>query len=271
MPKVIEFVPTVPTENGNNDHSPSSKIIPKYKYDFVINNYTDDELCQLIATIQSIAKKAIVGKEIGESGTPHLQCYISLTKKLRITQLTALPGFTRASVRECRNESALIQYCVKGNNVAYSLGFPRPIETITELRPWQQQVMDIYKSKPDKRSIYWFWESVGGVGKSELVKYMVVHYNALFCDGGRKSDIINLVFNNNMDECKCVIWDIPRASRGAVSYSSLESVKNGLVCNTKYETGVKAFNSPHVFVFANFEPDNMDNLSADRWKITKIE
>jgi len=266
-----EVVPSVPTENGNNEHSPKPKITPKYKYDFVINNFTEPELCQLCLTIKDIAKKAIIGKEVGEQGTPHLQCYISLKKKLRISELTKLAGFERASMRECRNESALIDYCKKDGAVVYSLGFPKPIKTITTLRPWQQGVMEIFNKEPDDRSIYWFWEPIGNVGKSALVKYMVVHHNALFCDGGKKSDIINLVFNNNMDECKCVIWDIPRSSKGAVSYSSLESIKNGLVCNTKYETGVKVFNPPHIFVFANFEPDNLENLSMDRWKIAKIE
>nr|WAE42303.1 MAG: replication associated protein [Cressdnaviricota sp.] len=262
--------PIEPMPNGNNDHSAGNKITQKYKYDFVINNYTEEELSHLKTTIPSIAKKAIIGKEVGEQGTPHLQCYISLLRKLRITELTKLAGLERASFRECRNELALIEYCRKGKDIFLSVGFPKQIKTIETLYPWQQQILELYNTEPDDRSIHWFWEPNGNIGKSAFVKYMVIKHKALFCDGGKKNDLINLVFNNNMDECKCIIWDIPRASKGSISYSTLEAVKNGLVCNTKYETGVKAFNSPHVFVFANFEPENMDNLSPDRWKITKI-
>ena len=42
-----------------------------------------------------------------------------------------------------------------------------------------------------------------------------------------------------------------------------------MICNTKYETGMKLFNSPHLIVFSNFYPDT-DKLSADRWKIALI-
>ena len=66
------------------------------------------------------------------------------------------------------------------------------------------------------------------------------------------------------------MFDIPRANRGHISYASLECIKNGMVCNTKYETGVKIFNSPHVFIFANFPPDDEGQLSEDRWHIMKL-
>ena len=74
-----------------------------------------------------------------------------------------------------------------------------------------------------------------------------------------------------MEKAKCIFWDLPRSTRGSISYSTLESVKNGLVCNTKYETGVKAFNPPHIIVFANFPPEKVEELSADRWKITCLD
>lgn len=255
-----------PTENGNR----VSVGVQKYKYDFVLNNYTEDEVSQVSQTLRRIAKKAVVGKEVGESGTPHLQGYFSLIKKERMTSLVKHAGFARASFRECRNEEALIAYCQKENNIILSIGLPKPISIIKELYPWQKKIEDVYHTEPDNRSIYWFWESTGNVGKSAFVKYMVVKHNALFCDGGKKNDLINLVFNNDMDNCKCVIWDLPRSTKGMVSYSTLESIKNGLVCNTKYETGTKAFNPPHIFVFANYPPDDETQLSKDRWRIYEL-
>ena len=99
---------------------------------------------------------------------------------------------------------------------------------------------------------------------------MIIKYGILFCSGGKYSDIMNLIFNQDMDACNCVMFDIPRANQGNISYSSLESIKNGMVCNTKYETGVKVFNSPHVFCFANFPPGDENMLSPDRWVIKNI-
>lgn len=81
---------------------------------------------------------------------------------------------------------------------------------------------------------------------------------------------MNLIFNADMDKCNCIMFDIPRANRGSISYASLESIKNGLICNTKYETGSKVFNPPHIIIFANFPPDKADKLSKDRWKITNL-
>lgn len=258
-------VPAVPVGDGNSVTSPN----PQYKYDFVINNWKKEEFDSLCQTMRSIAKKCVIGSEVGEEGTPHLQCYVSLTKKLRITQLKLLSGLERASFRKCRNEAALITYCSK-DSIIFSLGFPKPIRVISTLRPWQEKIEKIFNEEPDDRSIYWFWESAGNIGKSAFTKYMIIKHKALFCDGGKKSDLINLVFNNDMDTCKCVIWDLPRATKGNISYTTLECVKNGMVCNTKYETGVKCFNPPHIFVFANFPPEEPELLSKDRWIIEEI-
>lgn len=152
-----------------------------------------------------------------------------------------------------------------------SWGFPKPIKIIEILRPWQQQVKDLCMTEPDDRKIYWYWDEEGDIGKSAFIKYMIVRYKALLCQGGKHSDIINLVFNCDMDDTNIVFFDIPRANKGNISYSSLECIKNGMVCNTKYETGVKVFNSPHLIVFANFPPSDTDMLSKDRWVITELK
>lgn len=258
-------VPAVPTADGNSETSANAL----YKYDCVINNWTDQEYKYLCASVPTICKKWVIAKEVGEGGTPHLQVYLSLKKKMRIKSLHAVKGLERASMRKCRNEEALIEYCKKDGDYIQG-GFPKPIKIISQLREWQLEVENIYLGPVDDRKIYWFWDGEGGKGKSALVKYFVVKYHALFCDGGKKSDLINLVFNNNMDDCNLVIWDLPRSSKGGISYATLEAVKNGLVCNTKYETGVKAFNPPHIFVFANFPPEDLSALSADRWIIKQL-
>jgi hypothetical protein len=149
-------------------------------------------------------------------------------------------------------------------------GFPKPIKIIENLYRWQMDIESIYDNEPDDRSVYWFWEAEGNIGKSAFIKYMIVKHKVLFCSGGKHNDIMNLVFNQDMNETKCVIFDIPRSHKGGISYASLESIKNGMICNTKYETGVKVFNSPHIFVFANFPPDKPDELSNDRWIIKEL-
>jgi len=54
---------------------------------FTLNNYSDDN----ISTLDSFPCSYIIyGKEIGESGTPHLQGYVQMEKKIRLTGLTKL-------------------------------------------------------------------------------------------------------------------------------------------------------------------------------------
>lgn len=269
MVKKKKSVPSVPSvENGNNEHSPPKTAC--YKYDMVLNNWTDYEYEGIIKVCQTICKKFVIAKEIGEeTKTPHLQCYLSLYVKERFTGLQKLDGMARCSFRPCRNEEALIKYCMKGGDFV-AKGLPKPLKIIEELYPWQKAIEEIYFTEPDDRSIHWFWEPTGNIGKSAFVRYMVVKHKCLFLNGGKKGDLANLIYNQDMDECRAVIWDLPRETQGKISYNTLECVKNGLVCNTKFETGVKVFNAPHVFVFANFEPDNPDLLSADRWTITRL-
>lgn len=255
-------------EDGNNDSSSSSPN-PIYKYDFVINNYTDKEVCQVKESIQRLAKKGIIGFEIGESGTPHLQGYISLKRKARITTIAKEPGFNRASMRAVRNETALIEYCKKDGNY-WTHGFPRPISIVQTLYPWQKDAEALLTaSSVDDRTVHWWYDRDGNIGKSAFAKYMVVKHKALYCCSGKYADLINLVFNCNMDDCNCIIFDIPRNQGNKVSYSAIESIKNGLICNTKFETGTKVFNSPHVLVLSNMPPE-IDALSIDRWKIKNL-
>lgn len=264
------MVPIVPTMDGNTDTSIASKdsSSPKYVWDFVLNNWSEEEYCSIINVCKDIGKKYIIAKEVGDkNGTPHLQCYISLKKKLRKKQLIELFG-KRVSFRPARNEKALINYCKEdGDYVQY--GFPKPIKIITELRPWQKKIEDIFFTEPNGRSVHWYWEYTGGVGKSAFCKYMYVKNNALVIQGGKLADIMNIIFNYNMDDCNMIIIDVPRNNGNKISYNAVECILNGMITNTKYETGVKVFNPPHVVVFSNYEPD-YSLLSEDRWIVECI-
>lgn len=255
-------------EEGNTVTSSSKKqATRKIFYAFTLPNYVTN-YDEIIRQLKEIAKKGIVGKEIcPTTKTVHLQGYIALKKASRITELKILgnPHWEACKGTEEQN----IKYCSKeGDYVKW--GFPTPIKIIENLHDWQRKIESLFLSEPDDRKIYWYWDSNGNIGKSAFIKYMIIKHKVLFCSGGKHSDIMNLVFNQDMDECRGVFFDIPRANKGHISYASLESIKNGMVCNTKYETGVKVFNSPHVFIFANFPPENQELLSADRWDITEL-
>ena len=73
----------------------------------------------------------------------------------------------------------------------------------------------------------------------------------------------------NMKSLKIVCFDLPRNNGNNISYDALESIKNGIIINMKYETGQKLCDSPHILVFANMPPD-VDKLSLDRWVVKEL-
>lgn len=262
------LVPDSSGEGGNTKSPSPPQISPCIRWCFTLNNYTNDEISSIVPLINNNCKYAIVGREVGESGTPHLQGYIEFKNKKRPLSVFSNKRIHWEKAKGDRQQN--YDYCSKSNDLLITIGVPKPIKIITDLYDWQKDIENIYFTEPDDRKVYWFWENDGNIGKTQLIKYMVVKHKCLFCNGGKYSDIMNLVFNQDMDICRCVIFDIPRANEGKVSYASLESIKNGMVCNTKFETGVKVFNAPHLFCFANFPPEEPELLSSDRWIIKKL-
>lgn len=73
---------------------------------FTYNNYPSTELGDNLA-----CKYIIYGKEVGESGTPHLQgCVVFPSGKTLSSVIKLLPG---CHVEVCRNLTASIEYCKK--------------------------------------------------------------------------------------------------------------------------------------------------------------
>lgn len=54
---------------------------------FTLNNYTDEEEVKLKDILETISVYYVIGREIGDLGTPHLQGYVVLKKNARLTGL----------------------------------------------------------------------------------------------------------------------------------------------------------------------------------------
>jgi len=267
-----EIVPNSARDFGNtNNKIPPKQCNKAIKWCFTFNNYNSNDILEIVPILKEKCKKFIFQEEIGENGTPHLQGAIILKEKMRPTELNLSK---KIHWELMKNEEASVKYCSKldtrkKGSEPVIFGFPKPVKIIENLKPWQKEIEELFFTEPDGRSIHWYWENKGGVGKSSFCKYMYVKHKAITIQGGKEADIMNIIFNLDMDECKMLIIDVPRNKGNNISYSSVECILNGMITNTKYETGVKVFNAPHVVVFCNFEPDE-DRLSEDRWKIKEI-
>lgn len=240
----------------------------KYLF-FTFNNYTEKDITLIRDILEPKCISYVFQEETGEQGTKHLQGFIHLIKKSRETDL-GLPK--EIHFERVRNIKAAEAYCFKDSTRTGNIyRYPEPIKIIENLYEWQYTLETLLLSPTDDRSIMWIYEETGNTGKSAFVKYMTVKHNSLFLDGGEKRDIINLVFNSNMNKKNnIVLFDLCRSKQSKISYSALESIKNGVICNLKYETGFKVFNPPHIAIFSNSEPDYLQ-LSLDRWIIYSIK
>lgn len=90
---------------------------------FTLNNYEDNEVDALVQWFDSLGEKllyAVIGQEVGESGTPHLQGFISLNhtflkaKDGGVRFWKSQPGLGRAHLESSRGTDFENQiYCTK--------------------------------------------------------------------------------------------------------------------------------------------------------------
>lgn len=259
----MKVVPIVPEDLGNTI-TKSKQVVPSKRWCFTLNNYTEEESSSINEVFRSCANLFVIGIEIGESGTPHLQGYVEFTNKLRPLSLKLSNRIHYEKCRGTRDEN--IAYCTKDNNVLFSYGLPKKINVITELLPWQRETVDMISGEPDERKIHWYYDYRGGSGKSALVKLLCYSYKALVCSG-RGADMKYMIvkyFEKNGVYPDVVIFDIPRSMKDYVSYAGMEEIKNGCFASSKYECDMVIMNAPHMLCFANDLPE-MEKLSRDRW------
>ncbi|AWO14232.1 replication-associated protein, partial [Porcine circovirus 3] len=87
---------------------------PKHRWCFTINNWTPTEWESIVECGGSIARYLIIGKEVGKSGTPHLQGYVNFKNKRRLSSVKRIPGFGRAHLEPARgSHKEASEYCKK--------------------------------------------------------------------------------------------------------------------------------------------------------------
>lgn len=255
---------------GGNTESPAKKGTVQSSYwCFTLNNYEYEQLEQIEQVFKHECKWYIFQEETGEEGTPHLQGTLCLKLKTRLTTMKQIdPKIHWESTKSVKGS---IVYCTKhesrtGKIYSHGIVIPEQIK-VSEPRGWQLKVMDILKTEPDDRTIHWFWEPNGNVGKTTLCKFLVVKYNALMLTG-KSSDMYHMIskFPNKRN---VIIVDCPRSQQDYLNYGALEQIKNGLIFSGKYEGSQIVFNCPHVIVFANHEPE-YTKMSGDRWNVINI-
>lgn len=84
---------------------------------FTLNNYTKedyDKMCSLVGTNE--CEYIIFGKEVGESGTPHLQGFVAFSKRVYLSDVKKRISAT-AHFELARQVPQAIEYCKKDGDV----------------------------------------------------------------------------------------------------------------------------------------------------------
>lgn len=78
---------------------------------FTYNNYSEEDVTRILDLYPAHVKYIIFGREVGASGTPHLQGTVIFLTRKRLNQVTALIGAAHVSVTA--NLPRSIEYCKK--------------------------------------------------------------------------------------------------------------------------------------------------------------
>jgi len=245
---------------------------------FTLNNYSTQEFEDLKKSLPiDTMTQVVLGEEIGESGNPHIQGCVRFKNARSFSSLKKL--IPRAHIEICQNWDASVNYCKKDNkfwtNTTERISRKEQYikDTFTDVKwyPWQEEILEIITKKPNRRTINWYWETTGNVGKSFLCEYLFLTEKALIING-KSNDIFNAVktyIEIHKDEPTLIIADIPRDNKEYITYGTLEKLKDGVFNSGKYEGGQIWLPPLHLICFANFEP-NKTKISEDRWNIVEI-
>lgn len=251
---------TSPGAEGNSNSS-AKRVSASKCWCFTVNNWTDKQKSDLSRCFKGA--RWIMGEEVGQLGTRHLQGYVKFKRPVRPLEHVKVPGVHWAKARGSLEDNRT--YCSKDSKVSGNL-INRDLPEVS-LMGWQLIVDMMIDVEPDNRTIIWVYSRVGKRGKSLYVRYLAQYRDAFVCSG-KAQDILFGISKYVEDEGvapRIVAFDCPRANLEFMNYGALEMVKNGVWFCGKYESKMYIGPYMHVLVFCNEEPD-YTKISRDRIK-----
>lgn len=263
-----QIVPVSSGGTGNTISVPPKQIAPAKRWCFTLNNYTESEISSIVPLLEELCKLAIIGKEVGVCGTPHLQGYCEFKTKMRPVGVFS----KRIHWEKCRgNREDNILYCRKEGNVLLTLGDIRPIPTTIsegDFYKWQKTIVELFRipCKWDCRKIYWRYGEAN-IGKTQFAKWLCVHLRAVIIGGAHRHMLAQV--QNNYAPIYIILLSYGDEE---VSYKAIEQIKDGLFSshfgtdNNKMEIR----DAPHILIIGN-EPPNKENRNFHPGKYDVLE
>ena len=208
---------TAPVRKVRKSDPLGALVSKSLEWCFTFNNYHVDDISRLEGIFKRIGALYVFQREVGESGTPHLQGVVRFSKSL--VPMLEFPKFEdhfkKIHWEKCRSWEHSVRYCSKEDSrVDDSVPFTNvDILPVPVLRGWQLVLTEELMPKFEARKVYWFWEPRGGIGKSILVRYLCMTTKALLVSG-KDADIKHGVasfYQNNGVGPEFIIDPCPRS------------------------------------------------------------
>nr|WAE42481.1 MAG: replication associated protein [Cressdnaviricota sp.] len=247
------------------------------RFTLTLNNYSIEDLNMFTNFCDTMTQNYIIGLEIGASGTPHIQAYLDFKNARYRSSLSSM--FKHKPHIELARGSVDENYIYCSKKQIHKTNISPPIKTKIQAKyanviwkDWQKEIIDLIETEPDSRTIYWYTDYIGNLGKSFLTKYLYITYDIEIVNG-KATDIFNCL-RVRMEKSpnktpKAIIVDVPRCMDKYISYQAIEKIKDGLVYSGKYEGGTILLDDVHIIVFSNSLPEQ-NQMSNDRWKIKEL-
>jgi hypothetical protein len=237
---------------------------PKHRYCFTINNYneTDIELCKALRY-----DYLLLGFEVGDKGTPHIQGYVELRFKQRLKALSKL--LPRAHIESCKGTQAHnIHYCKKGGDFV-EFGTPRKQGSRTDLdRSRYMASTDGMRSvvqscslqeiqvaekfltycEPKRNhytTVVWIW-GPSGIGKSSYIREAVRDKDVYWKSADNK-------WWQGYDGHKVVVMDDFRASW--CTFNKLLEILDNYPCTVENKGGSRQLLAERIYVSSIHPPE----------------
>lgn len=279
LDKWDKIVPVVPEKVGNTKQPSNCRY-----WCFTLNNYTKQDISGIISSNSSRIWRFVFQEETGDKseenfGTPHLQGFIDYglgNKHRPMGEFKKILGHGRTHWEKCRNVGASIAYCQK-ERTRTGKTFRRRIEPTYKLEivlyKWQEKILKICEAEPNDRKIYYIIGRDGLEGKTTFAKWLYMNLDRVVVLSGKASDMKNAIIDyqkKREDLPRIIVINIPRSvNQTYISWTGIEEIKDMFFYSGKYEGGMICGRSPHVFIFANEEPD-LSKVSNDRWCLIDV-
>ena len=203
-----------------------------------------------------------IGYEVGRDGYRHI--HVRLNARSTFSEL-------QCAFRDCHIEEASTGDDWYERKDGHYISSQDTVDVrkcrFGRLRPNQQRVLQLLDKQSDRGILVWF-DHTGGIGKSYFTRWLVERGRAYYVPPtvNDVKQIIQYVCAGYKGQPYIVV-DIPRSAQWTQSlYCGLESIKDGIVYDTRYTAKLRDIWGCKILVLTNSLP-KLDALSKDRWTI----